>query len=81
MRKHYKAIFFIIGLAGIVLLVIRANPEGLDWKEFFTPRLLLLFAGLLLLWAVIYAVHGNEGKIYKRKNDADYFLLLQHDRH
>ena len=63
MRKHYKAIFFFIGIAGIVLLVIRANPDGLDWEEFFTPKLPLLFAGLLLLWAVIYAVHAEAYRL------------------
>lgn len=59
MKKHYKAIFFFIGLAGIVLLAVRANPDKLDWKDFFTPKLLLILVGLLVLWALIYVIHAE----------------------
>jgi len=58
MKKHYKAIFFILGVAGIVLLAARANPEKLNWQELFSPRLPLLLLGLLALWAVIYGIHA-----------------------
>ena len=63
MKKHYKTIFFLIGVAGIVFLVIKANPDRLDWKELFTPELPLLFAGLLLLWAFIYAIHAEAYRL------------------
>lgn len=63
MKKHYKLIFFSIGIAGIVLLVIRANPDGLNWKDLFTPQLPLLFAGLLLLWVFIYVIHAEAYRL------------------
>ena len=47
MKKHYRTIFFIIGLAGIILLAIKANPDRLDWMELFTPQLPLLLVVLL----------------------------------
>lgn len=63
MKKHYKTIFFLIGLAGIALLALRANPDKLDWKDLFTPKLPLLLAGLLLLWALIYALHTRSFRL------------------
>ena len=59
MKKHYKAIFFLLGVAGIVLLAVKTNPDKLDWQELFTPKLLLLLLGLLGLWALVYAVHAR----------------------
>ena len=58
MKKHYKAFFFILGIAGIVWLALEANPDKVKWNELFTPMLPVLLLGLLLLWAVIYAVHA-----------------------
>ena len=58
MKKHYKAIFFILGIAGIVWLALEANPDKVKWNELFTPMLPVLLIGLLALWAVIYAVHA-----------------------
>ena len=63
MKKHYKTIFFFIGVAGIVLLALKANPDKLEWKELFTPWLPLLFAGLLILWALIYAIHAEAYRL------------------
>ena len=63
MKKHYKTIFFFIGLAGLVLLALRANPDKLDWGDFFTPKLPLLLAGLLALWALIYGIHARAFRL------------------
>lgn len=57
MKTRYRILFFLIGIAGIVLLAVKAVPDKSDWKELFTPRLPLLLLGLFLLWAVIYAIH------------------------
>ena len=56
MKTRYRILFFLIGIAGIVLLAVKAVPDGSDWGELFTPRLPLLLLGLFLLWAVIYAI-------------------------
>ena len=57
MKTRYRILFFLIGIGGIVLLAVKAVPDKSDWSELFTPRLPLLLLGLLLLWAVIYAIH------------------------
>ncbi len=57
MKTKYRILFFLIGIGGIVLLAVKAVPDKSDWGELFTPRLPLLLLGLLLLWAVIYAIH------------------------
>ena len=57
MKTKYRILFFLIGIAGIVLLAVKAVPDKSDWGELFTPRLPLLLAGLFLLWAIIYAIH------------------------
>ena len=76
MKKHYKTVFFIIGLFGIVLMAMRANPEKLDWKELFTPKLLCFFMVLFLLWALIYAVHTEVFRAIIGK-DADKISRLR----
>ena len=63
MKKHYKAIFFLLGVAGIVGLALSTNPDQVEWQELFTPRLPLLLAGLFALWAVIYAVHARAFRL------------------
>lgn len=57
MKTKYRILFFLIGIGGIVLLAVKAVPDKSDWGELFTPRLPLFLLGLLLLWAVIYAIH------------------------
>ena len=63
MKRQYRILFFLIGIAGIVLLAVKADPGGTDWKELFTPMLPLFLLSLLLLWAVIYAVHARVYRI------------------
>ena len=50
MKTRYRILFFLIGIAGIVLLAVKAVPDKSDWGELFTPRLPLLLLGLFLLW-------------------------------
>ena len=57
MKKQYRILFLLIGIAGIAVLAAKAVPDSSDWGKLFTPRLPLLLLGLLILWAVIYAVH------------------------
>ena len=63
MKKHYKAVFFLLGMAGIAWLAVKANPDKLHWRELLTPKLPLLVAGLLVLWAVIYAIHTKAFRL------------------
>ncbi len=57
MKKKYRIIFFLIGVAGIVFLFINSRPDKMDWKDLFSPMLPVLFAGLFALWFVIYMIH------------------------
>ena len=63
MKKNYKWIFFAIGIAGVILLVLKAKPGQLNWEELFTPTLPLILAALLALWAFIYAVHARAFRL------------------
>lgn len=62
-KEQYRAIFFLIGIVGIIVLAVEANPDQLDWQEMLTPMLPLLLLGLLLLWAIIYFAHANVYRI------------------
>lgn len=57
MKGKYKILFFLIGIAGFVFLIIQTDPDMEDWQKLLTPGLPLLLLGLLLLWAVIYLMH------------------------
>ena len=57
MKRRYRILFFFIGLAGIVILALNANPDELDWERLFKPSFFLLMAGFLCLWAIIYSLH------------------------
>ena len=57
MKKKYKILFFLIGLAGFVFLMFQTDVEEEDWQMLLTPMLPVLILGLLLLWAVIYLLH------------------------
>ena len=52
-----------MGVAGIVLLAVNANPDKLDWQELFRPGLPFLLLGLVLLWAVIYGIHTRAFRL------------------
>ena len=57
MKKGHRLIFFLIGLAGMALLVIRLDPEENHFRDVLHPNTLLFLAGMLLLWVFIYAIH------------------------
>ena len=58
MKFRYKLIFFAIGLAGIGILLWRADLPNVDWKTVFSLDSLLLLAVLCGLWLVIYSMHA-----------------------
>ncbi|MBO4432265.1 MAG: flippase-like domain-containing protein [Clostridia bacterium] len=70
MKLIYRIIFFVIGLAGIGIMLWQSDLNHAPWGELLAPKSLLLLAGLLGLWLVIYLVHvtcyyvilGKEGK-------------------
>ncbi len=68
MKKKYRIIFFLIGVAGFIFLIIETDPGKRDWAKLITPKLPLLFAALVVLWAVIYMLHTMA-----------YRLIIGHD--
>lgn len=63
MKKKYRILFFLIGLAGIAVLIIRTKPGKEDWERLITPQLPFLLLGLLLLWAVIFMLHARAYRL------------------
>ena len=70
MKLRYRIIFFIIGLAGIGVMLWKSDLKSVPWEHLLTPTTLLFLLGLLVLWFVIYVVHvicyyvilGEDGK-------------------
>lgn len=59
MKKSLRLIFFILGLAGLLLLIKGAGLNDADWQTLFSPRFFLELGGQLLLWAGIFALHSG----------------------
>ena len=59
MKKQWRLLFFGIGIASIVFLVIRSNPSKEEWTALLQPKSLLFLLITLSLWAVIYFVHAE----------------------
>ncbi|MBR5923773.1 MAG: flippase-like domain-containing protein [Clostridia bacterium] len=70
MKLYYRIIFFLIGLAGMGLMLWKSDLDSIPWDDLLSPKTLLFLAGLLGLWLVIYTVHvfsyyvilGKDGK-------------------
>ena len=70
MKLRYRIIFFLIGLAGMGVMLWQSDFSNTDWEKFKSHEALLFFAGLLGLWLIIYLVHvvcyfvilGKDGK-------------------
>lgn len=63
MKKKYRILFFLIGIAGIALLLFQTNPNEEDWHDLISPQLPLLLLALLFLWAVIYFLHTTSYRL------------------
>lgn len=58
MKFKYKLIFFAIGLAGIGILLWKADLPNVDWDAVFSLDSLALLGVLCALWLVIYSIHA-----------------------
>ena len=58
MKFKYKLIFFAIGLAGIGILLWKADLPNVDWGVVFSLDSMLLLAVLCALWIFIYVIHA-----------------------
>jgi len=57
MKKKWRLLFFLLGLAGIAILLIESDPATFDWSSFFSVNLIYLFIAIIGLWVVIYLLH------------------------
>ena len=55
MKKRWRVFFFLLGIAGLVLMVYKAWP--IDWESLLTTKVLLILLVQLGIWAVIYILH------------------------
>jgi len=58
MKFKYKLIFFAIGLAGIGILLWRADLPNVNWSLVFSLDSLALLGILIGLWVFIYVIHA-----------------------
>lgn len=77
MKKKYRILFFLIGIAGIAFLILQTNPGEEDWQDLLTPALPLLLLGLLLLWAIIYLLHAVSYRFVIGPEDSKQIKPLQ----
>ncbi|MBO2516656.1 MAG: hypothetical protein CW338_05155 [Clostridiales bacterium] len=55
MKRKWRIVFFLLGIAGLVLMVYKAWP--IDWETLLTTKVLLILLVQLGIWAVIYFLH------------------------
>ena len=63
MKFKYRIIFFLIGLAGIGLMVWQTDFSNTDWNKLIEPEVLILFAEIIGVWIGIYILHAISYKI------------------
>ncbi len=68
--KKWRIIFFILGLAGLAVLIIQSDPTQYNWQEILSRDLFLILLGQLVIWAVIYFIHVV---VYKDILGKEYF--------
>lgn len=79
MKFRYRLLFFLIGVAGIVILFMQLNQDNTPWNELFSVNSLLLFAVIFALWFIIYTVHTLTFYIIlgKDRDKIGFFSLLK----
>lgn len=59
MKKfNFRLLFFLIGVAGMVILFIELDPQNIPWDSLFDTNTIYLLLGLLGLWVLIYVTHA-----------------------
>ncbi len=79
MKLKYRIIFFLIGLAGIGIMIWQSDVSSVDWDFLLTTETLLFFLAMFGLWLVIYSIHTicyyiTLGKEWKK---VPFFSLLK----
>lgn len=57
MKLKYRIIFFLIGLAGMGIMLWQSDFTTISWDNVINTTTLLFFAGLIALWLIIYVIH------------------------
>lgn len=56
-RKKYPAVFFVIGVVGIVMMLVKTDMSQVDWSGTILSKMPIWLPSLLALWAVVYVLH------------------------
>ena len=68
MKFKYRLIFFFIGLLGIGLMIWQTDFSSVNWESLIEPKALLLFAGIMGVWVVIYFLHAIAYKVILKED-------------
>ena len=57
-KKNYNTLFFLLGLAGVIMLVARTDLSQVDWSGTVLKTWPSWLSAMLLIWLVIYMLHA-----------------------
>lgn len=57
MKLRYRIIFFLIGLAGMGVMLWQSDITSIDWNNILSPNTILFLLGMIGLWMIIYLIH------------------------
>lgn len=58
MKRRWRILFFLLGLAGLAVLIWQSDPANTPWSDLLDYKFFILMAVLFGLWAVIYVMHA-----------------------
>lgn len=58
MKFRYRIIFFVIGIAGMVALILTGDLKNQPWDKLWSTETLLLLLYCILVWIGIYVIHS-----------------------
>ncbi|MBQ2511964.1 MAG: flippase-like domain-containing protein [Clostridia bacterium] len=70
MKKRYKLLFFILGLAGLAVMIWRSHPGDIDWSLLVAPPIIISFVIQIVIWLAIFAVHVFVYRVMLGREDA-----------
>ncbi len=79
MSFKWRLLFFIIGVAGIVVMFIELPTSDIVWSDLFDTNTIFLCLGLFALWLLIYSVHTFSYKVIlsEERNKIKFFSMFK----
>ena len=63
MKFRWRILFFLIGLAGIGVMIWQGVFDGAEWSKLTESSVLILFAEIIGIWLLIYLIHAWAYKV------------------